>query len=339
MQRFDRIVGLLLELRGEERLTAAGLARRFEVSPRTIYRDVEQLSALGVPVYTERGRGGGIRLLPGYFLPPVMFTHAEAMSLVAGLTLLRSLRAHPFAGEIEGAERKLLAAVPDHLRAVLAGAATVLGFESVPGDVFHPEPDDAATPGDAAAESAVLTAFLRAIFERRRLRMLYRSPYRGGAERLLVEPAGAFLDRGYWYLTGRLDGRDRIWRADRAGRLEDAGPLPSAVDGDVRDLLGRRWLAPAMRRWADEAPVRIRLSPQQRGRLAGDWYYQHARFEPQPDGGYVMTVGESDPAIALALLRWLGPGAELLEPPAWRELARRELRAMLAAYDAPSREG
>ncbi len=99
MNRFDRALAILLLLRSGKTLSATDLARRFEVSTRTIYRDIETLSAVGVPVYAEMGRDGGFRLLPGYFLPPVMFSVGEAISLLLGLTLLRSLRATPFAAE------------------------------------------------------------------------------------------------------------------------------------------------------------------------------------------------------------------------------------------------
>src|SRR3954469_10782685 len=103
VNRLDRALGILLLLRSGAGISARELARRFEVSTRTIYRDIEALSALGVPVYAERGRGGGIRLLEGYFLPPVSFTQREALSLLLGVTLLGSLRGRPFAAEMETA--------------------------------------------------------------------------------------------------------------------------------------------------------------------------------------------------------------------------------------------
>src|SRR5262245_3820230 len=135
MNRLDRALGILLVLRGGKSLSAAELSRRFEVSPRTIYRDIEALCAIGVPIYAEMGRNGGFRLVEGYFLPPVMFSVGEAISLLLGLTLLRGLRAQPFAADIDSSEQKLLAAVPEHLRAVLAKAQQIVGFERFPVDI------------------------------------------------------------------------------------------------------------------------------------------------------------------------------------------------------------
>src|SRR4051794_10607542 len=172
MNRFDRALAILLLLRSGKTLSATDLARRFEVSTRTIYRDIETLSAVGVPVYAEMGRAGGFRLLPGYFLPPVMFTTGEAVSLLLGMALLRSLRATPYAADLEHAEQKLLAAVPDHLRAVLLEAQTIIGFERPPDDLFPPEPADpppAAPEGSPSPtdEGEIVTVFLQAVLDRR----------------------------------------------------------------------------------------------------------------------------------------------------------------------------
>src|SRR5262245_23815104 len=157
MNRLDRALGILLLLRSGKTLSAAELSRRFEVSTRTIYRDVEMLAAVGVPIYAEMGRDGGFRLAEGYFLPPGMVAVGEAVSLLLGLTLLRRLRARPFAAELETSGQKLLAAVPDQLRAALAHAQQIVGFERLPADIFHPERPDSAPSGGGADEGVVVS--------------------------------------------------------------------------------------------------------------------------------------------------------------------------------------
>src|SRR5690348_2995647 len=193
MNRLDRALALLLLLRGGRVWPATALAARLEVSTRTVYRDIETLNAVGVPVYAELGRAGGFRLLPGYFLPPVMFSTTEAVALFLGLTLLRSLRAAPFATEMETSEQKLLAALPERLRAILAAMPALVGFEAIPGDAFHHErtgdrsPDQAASP---SAEGQVVAVFLQAILDRGGAVLHYRSPYQAHAQRLTVAPCG-----------------------------------------------------------------------------------------------------------------------------------------------------
>jgi predicted DNA-binding transcriptional regulator YafY len=351
VNRLDRALGILLLLRAGEGLSAAALARRFEVSPRTIYRDVETLSTLGVPIYAQRGRGGGFRLLEGYFLPPVTFTQSEALVLVVGLALLCSLRAKPFAADLQTARDKLVAAVPDALRAILVNLQRHIGFEMLQEDIFHPEPADhahgserASASEPAMAEDEIIGVFVRAVVSRAPLALRYRSPYRAETEILAVAPLGAFWDRGYWYLVGMSgdEGRSpRLWRADRvlSVRPQQVAPVEAPevpeqmpTDFDVRDYLDRRWLAGAMRQWAKEAPVRVRLARQQAERLRRDWYYRWAEFESTDDGGVSMTFGEEDPQTVLELLRWLGPGAELLAPQSWRTALATQLSEMLARY-------
>ncbi|GLV55137.1 transcriptional regulator [Dictyobacter sp. S3.2.2.5] len=343
MQRFDRVFGILLFLRSKPSVPASELARHFEVSTRTIYRDLETLSVSGVPLYAQRGRQGGVRLLPGYFLPPLMFTQSEAIALLLGLTLQKSLRAIPFPAEREMAEKKLLAALPDPLRSVLTKAERLVGFEKTPNDIFHPELAQHESPLPSTPQeqpeipqSRTITIFFQAVLESKRVLMQYASPYRSHASEVLMEPQGLFWDRDRWYLAGNPVKHEqvlRFWRADRVLDIKPLQPMSRVHnDFDVRAHLGRNWLQSAMEQWRQRSPVKIRLSRAQAERLGQDWYYRHAHFEPVAQDQMIMTFGEQDPEIVLELVRWLGPGAELLEPLIWRERMREELRQMLTSY-------
>jgi len=340
MGRFDRLFGILLVLQQARSVSATQLARQFEVSTRTIYRDLQALSALGVPLYATRGHGGGIRLLEGYFLPPLTFSRGEAIVLLLGLTLLRSLRTFPFPEEVETAVQKLLVAVPDPLRTTLMQAEKVIGFERLPGDIFHPEPPPAPQTGGDTSESQIVTTFLQCILNRSLVHLRYRSPYQLPERQATTAiPLGLFWDRDHWYLAGRRadgDAAMRLWRADRVVSLmggSSAMNTPAAFD--IQDLLGRAWLRSAMDHWQRTAPVIIRLTRPQAERLQQDWYYRHARFEERAGDQMIMTLGEENQTIVFELLRWLGPGAELVEPQAWRAQMKAELQQMLAIYDPP----
>lgn len=346
MNRLDRALGIVLALRAGKEVSAQQLAQRFEVSPRTIYRDMETLSALGVPIYAERGRAGGFRLLEGYFLPPIMFTQDEALGLVVGLTLLQALRSRPFTLALDTAEKKLVAAVPEQLREVLLEARQRIGFEMPQNDILHAEPalpQQPAQPPPLAAEDQVVQDFLQGVLTRKMVSIHYRSPYRAEATQQIVEPLGALWDRAYWYLVGRrTDGnRDvRFWRADRVIELRSQPhPVQAEPRFDIRVYLGRNWLGTAMQRWIEEAPVKIRLTLQQAERLRQDWYYRQAVFEPLSETETLMTFGADDPEVVLELLRWLGVGAELLEPRQWRGLMKAHLEQMLACYSEDTANG
>ena len=109
--RADRLISLLLLLQKHSRLTVADIADRLEVSTRTVLRDVDALSGLGVPVYAERGRGGGIRLLAGYEADLNVLSpgEAEALALVSTPSVVSGLGLEkPLASALE----KIAAAVP-----------------------------------------------------------------------------------------------------------------------------------------------------------------------------------------------------------------------------------
>ncbi len=335
MKELDRILGILLILQSRRAVPAKQLAARFGVSTRTIYRDLQTMSLLGIPIYTERGRKGGIRLLEGYFLPPLMFTQGEAIALLLGLLLLRNLRAAPYQPETETASHKLLTAVPEHLRATLARLERVLGVERYRGDVFSGEPQPPDDAPDPHTEGATVTRFLQALLDQHEVRIRYRSPYREAESEADVRPLGAFWDRERWYLVGdrtNKRGERRLWRADRVLEMSTLGrvePGDSNERFDIGEMLGHAWLKTAMDTWRQRVPVRLRITPAQAQRLRQDWYYRLAQYQTEADGGIVMSFGEDDAETVLALLRWLGPGAELLSPEEWKPLLRAQLETML----------
>lgn len=343
MNRLDRALGILLRLRAGRTVSAVQLAAEFEVAVRTFYRDIEALAELGIPVYAEQGRHGGFRLLEGHFMPPVSFSFGEAMSLVLAHSFQKGLRVRPFPQDAERADAKLLAAMPEPVRSRLQHAETLLGEESLPPDLLHPEhadPQLEASDADARGlEADILSRFLTAIVQAQALRLRYRGPYHNAAFDIDLLPRATLWDRDRWYLIAQRlsDGAQRTLRADRALAVHT---LPNGSVGalaqqpfDVRKQLGRRWLAPAMRRWADMAePVVVLLTEAAARRLQADWYFRYAQFEAAPDGRLWMRWGEDRELVVRELLRWLGPEAELVSPESWRHALAAELTAMAAVY-------
>jgi predicted DNA-binding transcriptional regulator YafY len=343
MNRFDRALGILLLLRGGKRISATTLAERFEVSVRTIYRDVDTLSALGAPLTAETGRNGGFQLLEGFFLPPVMFSVGEGLSLLLALTMFSGLEARPFSADLSTGEEKLIAALPPDLRSVLADVRSVVGFEQTAADAFHTEP----VPGQARSltpdvEGGIVETFLLAVLNRHIISLHYRSPYRERDEQLSVSPLGAFWDRDRWYLVGRKSGdaaTPRLWRADRVLDIKtQTRPSDPEPDFDVRNLLGRNWLDKAMADWSDQSMVRIEMTINQANRLRRDWYYGHASFREIDVDRVEMTFGQDDRTAVFELIRWLGLGSELIEPVKWRELLCQELVSMQSSYSDSKNE-
>ena len=113
-RRADRLFQIVQILRGRRLTTAAPLAERLEVSPRTIYRDISDLSLSGVPVEGEAG--SGYRLMAGFDLPPLMLTQRESEALMVAIRLLKTWGGDALSRELESAQEKVLAILPQESR-------------------------------------------------------------------------------------------------------------------------------------------------------------------------------------------------------------------------------
>jgi predicted DNA-binding transcriptional regulator YafY len=163
--RADRLVSLVLLLRRHGRLTAAALARELEVSTRTVLRDIEALSAAGVPVYAERGRHGGFALLPGFRTELTGLNPDEALALlVAGSR--RGAQAFGLGSALASAMLKVVDALPESYRDTAAGAAERL--------LIDPETDLLSRRLVAEeVPDAVAAEVLRAVFAGHKLQIHY----------------------------------------------------------------------------------------------------------------------------------------------------------------------
>jgi biotin operon repressor len=186
--RSDRLLSILLLLQTRGQLPASELAERLEVSVRTVMRDVEALSAAGVPVYTVRGPHGGIALLPGYRTDVTGLTAEESRALF----VLLSGRAHAELGlgqAIGSALRKLMAALPAPYRpdADLASRRILI--------------DPARWREPSLRPAADLSVLQQAVFADRRLRLRYRHSEDGRVRSYTLDPYGLVNKAGVWYLV------------------------------------------------------------------------------------------------------------------------------------------
>lgn len=201
MRRADRLFRLVQLIRGRRLSTAAFLAGRLEVSERTVYRDIADLAAQGVPIEGEAGVG--YRMRAGYDLPPLMFTKEEAQAMVAAVRIAQSRLDDALAGHVETALSKILAVLPPKSRAA-AETVSVLA---------PPRPLDVAT-------RQRLGELREATEQRRKLRMRYLD-LRGAASERVVRPLGCIYWGEVWTLAAWCESRDgfRSFRIDRIETL------------------------------------------------------------------------------------------------------------------------
>ncbi|MFC8077606.1 helix-turn-helix transcriptional regulator [Streptomyces sp. NPDC057307] len=326
--RADRLVSLVLLLRQRGRLTADTLARELEVSTRTVLRDIEALSASGVPVYAERGRHGGFALLPGFRTELTGLNHDEALALlVAGSR--RGAQAFGLGPALASAMLKVVDALPESHRDTAAGVAERLLIDPET-DLLSRRLDAEEVPGPIAAEVR------RAVFAGHKLRIHYAAVDQTPKWRT-VDPIGLVTVRDQGYLLATRAGADRTYRLSRILAAEE---LPEPAERPDRVDLDRAWQERGTRfRTGGDRQVTalVRVDPARREDLVGTALAvlaEETDAVDAADGWLRLEVTFQDAGHAEWALWQLAMNAEALAPQWLRTALRDRATAVATRYAA-----
>lgn len=299
MNRIDRLFAITTQLQAYRRVRASDLASHFEVSLRTIYRDIAALSESGVPIVARPGQG--YALADGYFLPPLRLTSDEATALVLGARILASAAAPTLQHAARSAATKLLANIDSEPRHDLGELERAVDLHAAGGSLTQIDLDDSR-----------VQVLRRAILERRLVTLRYFGRNRAEITQRQVEPMRLSYANGVWYLFAYclLRQAERAFRLDRmdvvqiesahfARRTPIAPTQPQTIEVVVR-------FRGAAARWAQEQP---------------HWSFSHATRE-NDDLIATFRPGHGD-EIAAWILAW-GTAAEVLAPCELRARIRQE---------------
>lgn len=313
MNRIDRLTGMILLLQGQRVITAEQIAGHFEVSVRTVYRDLAALGEAGVPIVAEAGVG--YSLMRGYHMPPVMFTEDEAAALFMSGEVTEQIADGSLKQSLRAALLKVRSVLPQEKRDYLHrlnGAVSV----------WFRRPD-----GEEKGES--LMPIQDAIVRRNCLAIHYDAASRGTITGRVVEPLGLVYYSRRWHLIAwcRLRRDFRDFRLDRMASWEVLGEryeghAEFSVKEFLRDCIENRELTPATVIVEREALERFRAE------LPSTPVAQ----ETQPDGRVKLELlSFSIPWLSEWLLGF-GPKVEALEPPELRASLRAAAMAVTARY-------
>ncbi|MDI9901018.1 WYL domain-containing protein [Rhodococcus sp. IEGM 1409] len=319
--RADRLVSLVLILRQRGRQSADALARELEVSTRTVLRDIEALSAAGVPVYAERGRNGGFALLPGFRTELTGLNHDEALALLTAGSA-RGEQVFGLGSELASAMRKVVDALPESNRVVADIAAQRF--------LIDPEKDLLSRRSvTEEVPDAVLIEVRRAVLAGHKLRIHYAAVNRAPKWRT-VDPVGLVTVRGKGYLLTVTSGADRTYRLSRilaAEELAELAERPASVD--LEQIWQER--STRFRAGGDQVAVRLRLDPARREELVETALGVHT--ESAGDDGWLrMEVTFQDSRHAEWALWQLGVDAEALTPQSLRIALSSRAAAVAESY-------
>jgi predicted DNA-binding transcriptional regulator YafY len=314
--RASRLMSILLLLQNRGRLTAEELASHFEVSVRTIYRDIDQLSAAEVPVYADRGPGGGFQLLDGYRTRLTGLSPSEAETLfIAGLP--GPAAEMGLADALATAQLKLTAALPESARANARRLSA--RFHLDPVDWFR-----------SAASARLLPAIATAVWGETSIDVQYLRAKTDTPVARRLQPLGLVLKAGIWYLVALSSANMRTYRVSNILELQSTGErFTRPKDFD----LVRFWTASsrAYEIGIYRGTAQLRVSSRGLARLEGlgAAVQQAAQesAEPEKSGGWTrVTIPiESIEQAALDMLK-LGTDAEVLKPSALRRRVAKTAR-------------
>ncbi len=313
MNRIDRLLGTILLLQSYRVVTAEQVAAHFEISVRTVYRDLSALSEIGVPIAAEAGVG--YSLLKGYHLPPVMFSEAEASALFVGGEMAKAFTDSSLSESIDAALLKIRAVLPPEQR---DQAERIVRHTAVIPPPRSPNQID----------RKILLPIQRAVALRRVLQMVYQAKEQGQATPREVEPLGVVYYGNAWYLIAwcRLRADFRHFRLDRIQQLTFCQatfePRPGfSLRSHLEESVRKEQTVPARVRFSREAAERARNEC-----FAG-------LVEERPVGRRVKMDFLTFSLEWLA--RWVlsfGCEAEVLEPEELRKLVQAEAEPLARLY-------
>ncbi len=286
--KLDRMIGILSILLQQEKVTAPYLAEKFEVSRRTINRDIEALCMAGIPLVTEQGPNGGVSIMEGYRIDRTLLSTSDMQAVLAGLRSLDS---------VCGTNR-----YAQLMEKLSAGASNLLA-----GDM-HILIDLSSWYKDSLAPKIELLH--SAILSGRKVSFRYFAP-KGESVRT-IEPYYLLFQWAGWYLWGWCEKRAdfRLFKLGRMTELKLGETFEKRAGLTLPDLSPERVFPPAFQ-------IKAKIAPEYKWRLIEE--YGIECYQEQPDGTLLCSVDFMDQTSVVGWIASFGGGAELLEPEEFRQ--------------------
>lgn len=294
-KRFDRIVAILIQLQSKKIVKAQELADRFEVSLRTIYRDIRTLEASGVPIYSEAGVG--YALMEGYRLPPVMFSREEASSFIAAEKLMQKFTDVTLGNHYASAMYKLKAVLRSDDKDWVSNIESNVLMQSSE-KLFNDKSPN------------TLAILFESIAEKTQVVLSYETFNSDQITERKIEPVGVFHDNNNWYMLGYCHLRKdyRQFRTDRIHGIKKT-EIPFSIEHDVLETyLDKSKNIPTTK-------IRILVDKKIVKYLAYERKYHGFVSEQEIDGKIEMTFMSRDTLEGFS--RWymmFGDYATIIEP-------------------------
>ena len=299
--KIDRLIGILSVLLQEEKTTAPELAERFEVSKRTINRDIEDLCKAGIPIRTTQGTGGGISIMDGYRMDRTILTSKDMQMILAGLRSLDSVSGSSYYGQL--------------MEKIQAGSSEfITGRDSILIDLSSWYRDSLAPKIETIQD---------AIGDRHLIKFRYYAP--SGESERTVEPYYLVFRWSSWYLWGWcLKRKDyRLFKLNRMNKVRGTDKAFECREASMPDLSNEKI-------FPDGIKVKALFDADQKWRLVEE--FGTSCFTENDDGRLLFTADYTDIENLVTWIMTFGDKAELLEPQEAREKISNMVQKMTTFY-------
>jgi len=299
--KIDRLIGVLSILLQEDKTTAPELAERFDVSRRTINRDIEDLCKAGIPIRTVQGTGGGISIMDGYRMDRTILTSRDMQMILAGLRSLDSVSGSSYYGQL--------------MEKIQTGSSEFIsGRDSILIDLSSWYRDSLAPKIEMIQD---------AIGDRHFVRFRYYAP--SGESERTVEPYYLVFRWSSWYLWGWCTDRKdyRLFKLNRMVRVTETDKEFVCRDAPMPDFSTEKI-------FPGDIKVKALFSPDMKWRLVEE-FGPHC-FSDADDGKLLFTADYTDMENLVTWLMTFGAKAEVLEPKEARDIIRRNAKETLQLY-------
>ena len=299
--KIDRLIGILSVLLQKDKVTAPELAERFEVSRRTINRDIEDLCRAGIPIRTSQGTGGGISIMDGYRMDRTILTSKDMQMILAGLRSLDSVSGSSYYGQL--------------MEKIQAGSSSFIsGRDSILIDL---------SSWYRASLTPKIETIQDAIGDRRLVRFHYFSP--SGESERTVEPYYLVFHWSSWYFWGWCRDRKafRLFKLNRMDSVQKTEEIFECREAPMPDLSNEKIFPGKIR-------VKALFEADQKWRLVED--FGPECFVERDDGRLLFTTEHTDLESLVTWLMTFGDKAEVLEPREAREAVSQMAKKMVILY-------
>ena len=299
--KIDRLIGILSVLLQEDRTTAPELAERFEVSRRTINRDIEVLCKAGIPVRTVQGTGGGISIMDGYRIDRTILTSKDMQVILAGLRSLDSVSGSSYYAQLM---EKIRAGSSDF---ITGRDSILIDLSSWYRDLLVPK----------------IETIQDAIEERQMIRFLYYAP--SGESERTVEPYYLVFRWSSWYLWGWCTDRKdyRLFKLNRMDKVEETGTGFTCRNAPMPEISTEKIFPGGIR-------VKALFAQDMKWRLVEE--FGPDCFTEESDGRLLFTADYTDMDNLVTWLMTYGAKTEVLEPAEARDIIRSKAEEILQVY-------